>query len=139
MRSRRATNAADQRGIALLWTTYLGVALLAVAALVLDGGYTLAAKREAMNHAEQAARAGADALDEAALRNGATLVGPDAAAAAAQTYLAQAGATGTVQVAGGVVTVTVSGTRDTLLLSAIGVNSMDFQAEASALSIDAEG
>lgn len=129
----------DQRGIALMWTTYLIVALLAVAALVLDGGYTMAAKREAMNDAEQAARVGADALDEAALRNGSTAVSPGAAVVAAESYLARAGASGSVRVDGGTVTVVVAGRRDTLLLSAVGVNSLEYRAEASALSIDADG
>ena len=52
------------------------VALLAIAGLVIDGGYALGAKREAMNNAEQAARAGADALNQGALRDGQTMVDP---------------------------------------------------------------
>ena len=60
------------------------VALLAVAGLVIDGGYALGAKREAMNSAEQAARAGADALDQGSLRDGDTRVDPGRAVAAAQ-------------------------------------------------------
>lgn len=114
------------------------VALLAVAGLVIDGGYALGAKREAMNVAEQAARAGADSLDQGALRDGEVRVLPSQASAAAQTYLSSVGATGTVSVTGGEVTVTVSSRQDTTLLSAVGVSSIPVKATATALSIDAD-
>ena len=44
------------------------VALFALAGLVLDGGAALAAHGRAADVAQQAARAGADALDETSLR-----------------------------------------------------------------------
>lgn len=135
LRLRLATSS-DQRGIATMWTLCVAVAMLAVAALVLDGGYTMSAKRTAMHNAEQAARVGADALDQASLRSGVTAVSRDGAVTAAQTYLARAGATGTVSVSGDAVTVVVSGHRDTTLLSAIGVDSLAYRAEATAVSID---
>ena len=60
-----STPCADERGASTVFIVLFTVAMLAVAGLVIDGGYALGAKREAMNSAEQAARAGADALDEA--------------------------------------------------------------------------
>ena len=66
----------DERGVAAAFVVLFTVALLTVAGLVIDGGYALAAKREAMNQAEQAARAGADAISAASLRDGNANVAP---------------------------------------------------------------
>lgn len=125
-----------QRGAVTAWVLFLVPAMLAVAGLVIDATYTLGAKREAMNDAEQAARVGSDALSESALRSGITAVSRTQAITAAQTYLAQVGANGTVSVAGGTVTVVITGERATTLLSAVGVTSLPYTAEASAVSID---
>lgn len=127
-----------EQGAVTVFVVLFTAALLAVAGLVIDGGYALGAKRQAMNHAEQAARAGADALDPAALRDGQTVVDASRATDAAQQYLAQVGARGTVDVVGGEVTVTVTSRRDTTLLSAVGVTSIPISASATALSIDAD-
>ena len=132
----RAVRERDERGIATLFVVLLATAMLAVAGLVIDGGYALAAKREAMNEAEQAARVGADALDPAALRSGDTRVNTARAHAAAQAYLNQVGARGSVSVDGGEVTVTVTASQDTTILSAVGVTSLPVKATATALSID---
>ena len=113
----------------------LGVALMAVGGLVIDGGYTLGARREAMNQAEQAARAGSDALNEGSLRDGAVRVDPGRAIAAAHAYLARVGAHGNVSVNGDEVTVTVTSRQDTKILSIVGVGSLPVEATASAVSI----
>lgn len=126
----------DERGAVTAYVVLFAVALLAVAGLVIDGGYALGARREAMNQAEQAARVGADALDQGALRSGQTYVDPGRAVGAAQAYLAQVGARGTVSVDGGRVTVTVSKSQNTTILAAVGVGSMPVKASASALSIN---
>lgn len=126
-----------ERGAATVFVVLFTIALLAVAGLVIDGGYALGAKREAMNTAEQAARAGADALDPAALRDGQTRVDPGRAVNAARTYLRTVGAQGSVDVVGGEVTVTVTARQDTTLLSAVGVTSIPIRATATAVSIDA--
>ena len=127
-----------ERGAATIFVVLFTLALLAVAGLVIDGGYALGAKREAMNTAEQAARAGADALNQGALRDGQTTVDPGRAVNAAQSYLSQVGARGTVGIAGGEVTVTVTSRQDTKLLSAVGVGSIPVRATATAVSIDAD-
>lgn len=115
------------------------VALLAVAGLVIDGGYALGAKRKAMNTAEQAARVGADALSPSALRNGRTLVDPARAVTAARSYLQSVDADGTVSVNAGEVTVTVIARQKTALLSAVGVDSIPVEATSTARSIDQDG
>lgn len=66
------------------------------------------------------------------------MVDPGRAVNAAQAYLVLVGAQGTVDIAGGEVTVTVTGRQDTTLLSAVGVDSIPVKATATALSIDAD-
>jgi hypothetical protein len=123
--------------VVAVFVVFVAVAILAVAGLVIDGGYTMAAKRAAAGHAEQAARVGADALDEASLRGGgAPQVDPAAAVAAAQEYLYRIGARGSVSVDGATVTVSVTHRQDTAILSAVGVSSLAVTATASARSID---
>jgi Flp pilus assembly protein TadG len=126
----------DERGAAAAFVVLFTVALLAAAGLVIDGGYALAGKRAAMNHAEQAARAGADALNQGALRDGTIQVDPGKAVTVAQNYLSSIDATGTVAVHGGEVTVTVTAQQDTKILTVVGVGSIPIKATATALSID---
>lgn len=125
-----------ERGAAAAVVVLFTVALMAVAGLVIDGGYALGAQRRAMNTAEQAARVGADALDEAALRDGNVRVDSAAATAAAHSYLESVGADGSVRVNGDRVTVTVTAEQDTTLLSAVGIGSLRVRASATAISID---
>jgi Flp pilus assembly protein TadG len=126
----------EERGASTAIVVLFTVALLAVAGLVIDGGYALGAKREAMNSAEQAARAGADALDQGALRDGEAKVDPGRAVAAAEGYLVSVGAQGSVSVNGGEVSVTVTAHQDTTILTAVGVGSIPVRATATARSID---
>lgn len=127
----------DERGMSTLFVVLFAVAMLSVAGLVIDGGYALGAKREAMNCAEQAARAGADALDQASLRSGETRVDAGRAVGAAQAYLSRVGATGSVSVSGGEVTVVVTDHQKTAILSAVGISTLPIKATATAESIDA--
>jgi Flp pilus assembly protein TadG len=97
-----------ERGQATAFMAVFVVALLAVAGIVIDGGYTLAAKRRAIDEAEGAARAGAQALAPASLRLGTPRPDPVRATAAAEEFLAKTGHAGTVEVDGERVSVTVS-------------------------------
>lgn len=109
------------------------VALLAMAGLVVDGGFALAARQEATAVAEQAARAGADVLDrDDAQRGGPLRLNPTGARAAAERYLATTGHTGHATVAGDTVTVSVSVTRRTAILSAFGIDTLTATSTASA-------
>ncbi|WP_207568275.1 TadE/TadG family type IV pilus assembly protein [Nocardioides sp. PD653-B2] len=129
--------ARDERGDAVIaYAIIFSLVFFATAGLVIDGGYALGAKREAMNDAEQAARVGADALNTGALRDGQTVVDSGRAVTAAQAYLNSVGANGTVSVHGGQVTVTVTGHQDTTLLKVVMINAIPIKATATALSID---
>lgn len=131
-----STRTRAERGAITLFTLVISVALLATAALVIDAGYALADNRKAATQAEQAARVGADALNEAQLRSGVTAVDLDRAMLAAQQYLASTGASGTVSVNTGRVSVTVTRDYDTTMLSLIGVTDLPVKGTATAYSID---
>lgn len=101
------------------------VAVLFVAGLVLDGGAILAAKRQAINEAEEAARAAVQQVDEDALRgSGRFVVDRRLAEAVVADYLAATGHAGrvvAVRTDTAEVTVEVEIRRDLLLLPGDGV------------------
>jgi Flp pilus assembly protein TadG len=110
-------------------TAYLAVllaALLLMLGLVSDGGRALAARLRATDHAEEAARAAAQALDLAAYRRDGTLrLDPAQARARARAYLATTGDTLTaVTITGDQATVTVTRTEPTRLLGPIGLRTI---------------
>jgi Flp pilus assembly protein TadG len=94
-------------GTVSVFVVVIAVALLAVTGLVLDGGRLLAARREAQDIAANAARAGAQALDEHRLRSGRKVLDASASSRAVAEYLAQARASGTSRVTADRVTVSV--------------------------------
>lgn len=96
------------RGVASILFAVLGVALLMATGLAVDGGRKLGALSEARDLADNAARAGAQMIDEDAYRStGVPAIDPAAATARAADYLATQGHTGTVTVNATQVTVTV--------------------------------
>jgi len=108
-------------------------ALVVMAGLVLDGGLALSAKVQAIDDAQAAARAGAQAIDIPLYRSsGQITLDPTQAAADAQHYLAQIGQSGTVQVVGEQVTVTVAITEHTQILSLAGVDRITVSGSGSA-------
>ncbi len=108
---------ADERGTVSTCVAVITVAMLMAAGLAVDGGRKIAALREATHIADNAARAGAQAIDVDTLRTtGVLLVDPDVAIAEADAYLASLGYTGQIQVSGDTVMVTVSITVDAVLL-----------------------
>jgi len=114
----------------------LTAAMIMCAGLVVDGGRVFAANRRAHDDAAGAARAGAQALSISDLRATGTLtLNPDAATAAAQDYLKAAGATGTVEVNGDEVTVTVSITTRMLILGLGGIGSRTVTATETAQAV----
>ena len=81
--------------------------VIACLGLVWDAGGMLIQRGRASSIADEAARAGAQQLDLLALRaTGQRRLDPDAAASAAEDYLAQAGAQGSTDVQGTTITVT---------------------------------
>lgn len=98
---RRSATSDAERGSLTVMTAVLALALLAVTGLVVDGTGQLRAGQQATGAAQEAARAGAEALDAAALRAGGPItVDPANAATTARAYLTAAGYPGTVTVTG---------------------------------------
>jgi Flp pilus assembly protein TadG len=110
-----------EEGTLSAFVVVLVTALMLVAGLVLDGGRMIAARREVQDIAQNAARAGANAVSIAGVRAGATAVDAGRAQAAAHAYLGRVGHTGTVRVTGDLVQVEVSQSVPMLLLSIGGV------------------
>lgn len=107
-------------------------ALVLVAGLVFDGGQLLAARRAVQDAAQDAARAGAQAVDVAAVREGHTMLAGPRAAVAARTWLAAEGESGSVSVSGDTVTVTVRRAVPLALLGAVGLSSRTVSATEQA-------
>jgi Flp pilus assembly protein TadG len=99
----------DERGAITALVAVVAIALVMVAGMAYDGGQVLAAHASARSLATKAARAGAQEIDLDALRlTGRPVLDPARAHAAAQDYLDDAHAHGTVVVQGDSVTVTVT-------------------------------
>lgn len=122
-----------QDGMVTAFTVIIIAALVLFAGLALDGGLALDSRIKAIDEAQEAARAGAQALDVAAYRSGGhAVLDPAAAVAAANAYLAETGDSGTVQVEGAVVTVSVTRSQRTRILSIAGIDTMTARETASA-------
>ncbi|MEY2474021.1 MAG: hypothetical protein QOK28_3350 [Actinomycetota bacterium] len=123
----------DERGTVTAFVAVFALALLAVAGLVVDGGYMLAGQRAAFDEAEAAARVGAQAVDEDALRQGGDVViQPDAARQRVAEYLARSRHDGTVEVNGDTVTVHVTVTQRLAILGIVGVGPATIHASGTA-------
>src|SRR6266516_4537414 len=94
----RRVAVADQIGSITATVPLLVLTVLVLVGFAFDGGNVITAHRRAVNLAEQAARAGAQRLDIAALRSrGQFRLDHPAARSAAAAYLASTGNTGQVQ------------------------------------------
>ena len=113
---------AAESGMVTAFVVIFTLALLVMAGLVLDGGLALSAKVQAIDDAQAAARAGAQAIDIPLYRStGQITLDAQEATADAESYLAQAGHTGAVTVDGDQVTVTVTISQPTQILSLVGI------------------
>ncbi|WP_407842117.1 hypothetical protein ACE1OC_42965 (plasmid) [Streptomyces sp. DSM 116496] len=124
----------DQGGISV-YAAIVTVALLAIVGLAIDGGGKLRATERADAVAMEAARAAGQAIDPASAVNGTGIrVDPEAAAAAAQAYLARVGSQGstTLSADGTQLTVTVRGSYTTKFLPVVGIGSMEVTGHGSA-------
>jgi len=116
-------------------TVVMLLGLLAMAALVVDGGVLFAARRDLQGLADGAARAGAMAVDEGLLRQtGAVRLDSDAARGAAGRYLVAAGFEGDVRIDADMLSVTVDleETRPTLMMGLFGFRTVGVTAHAVA-------
>jgi Flp pilus assembly protein TadG len=124
----------EDRGSATAWAIGVVLVVALLSGAVLDGGNAMAARVQALDVAQQAARAGANQLDLTALRdNGLVRLNPAAAQAAAEQFLRSAGVAGTATSSTTQVSVTVTRSQPTLLLDAIGVASISMTATATAV------
>ena len=107
----------------------LTLAVIACAGLVIDGARVVGAKVSAADHAENAARVGAQQV--VALRNGQWVIDPVRARSGANAYLGAHGLSGTVVVSANRITVTVQSRVATTLLRLVGVSSKTVRATRS--------
>jgi uncharacterized membrane protein len=124
-----------ERGAVAPLVAMMLLGLLALAALVIDGGLLFAERRDLQSLADGAARAGAMAVDEDILREtGAVRLDPAAAQAAAGRYLETTGVEGTVRIDADTLSVTVDlqERRPTLMMGLLGVRTVDVAAHAVA-------
>ena len=128
--------ATDDRGSATVFGLFLIMVVLVLAGAMIEGGNAMSARGHATDIAQQAARAGADKLDLAALRTtGVVRIDPTAAKAAATAFLAQVGETGTVTATPASVSVTVTVTRPGILVPILGIQTLTVHATATAAPI----
>ncbi len=120
----------DDDGRVAVWFAILTFGFIVLLGLTLDGGAKIRALQRADNIATEAARAAGQAINAPqAIIGGAKQIDPDQAVAAAQAYIAAAGATcppaGCVQIAADLqhITVTVRVTYDPVVLGFIGIDS----------------
>ncbi len=107
----------EHGSVTLMLVLLMPALIIGCLGLAYDGGGIVATKRQALNEAEQAARAGAQGLATEDVRNsGAQVLDVSRAEAAAQDYLDRIGRTGTIVVDGDAVRVTVTITRSMSIL-----------------------
>lgn len=126
---------ANDRGSITLLVLMFVIALLAAAGLVVDGGTKLRAARQADAVAEEAARAGAGQIDRsrAYAHGGRFVIDRQTATNAARSYLVLSGNSGAVRATGAqTITVTVTISRPTIFLSAIGIDHVQVTKTATA-------
>ena len=122
-----------EEGMVTAFVVIFTFALLLLAGLVIDGGLTLAARVQAINEAQAAARAGAQQINLPLFRaTGEVVLQPDQATQAAQTYLAATGHAGTVTVDGDQVQVAVDITQPMQILGLAGIGHLTVTGHGSA-------
>ncbi|MDH6115641.1 Flp pilus assembly protein TadG [Kitasatospora sp. MAP12-15] len=124
----------DRGSITLWWVIVMAGAFMMIG-LVVDGGGKLRAVENADALAAEAARAGSQAVDPTkAIPGQAIVIDPAKAVAAADDYLARAGATGTATPSadGTTLEVQVTARHKTLFLQVIGVSSLSAEGHATA-------
>lgn len=114
-----------ERGEVSEMVVLLVIALFLVVGLVVDGGAKMTAATEASGIAQQAARTAGQPLDSLPGDGQSATLDTTTAAADAQSYLSQAGATGSVTVIDDTtIEVTVTSSQPTVFLGLIGINTV---------------
>ena len=126
----------DERGAVTAFVVVFTTTLLLVAGLVIDGGYLLAARRSAINEAEAAARAGAQAVRTDVLRaDGPVTIDPVGARSRALDYLEGSGHAASVEVQGDTVRVEVTFKKALTLLGLAGIGQITVRGTGEAQGI----
>jgi hypothetical protein len=122
-------------GAMTLFYVVMALCLFLIVGLVWDGGAALDAASRADEIAQEAARAGGEQIDPTqAIEGTAIVVSPNAAQAAAHSYLQQAGVTGTVAVdpGGQMLTVDVTTLYHPAFATLLGIGSMTMTGHGTA-------
>lgn len=118
------------RGSISVFVVGLVLSFLVAAGLAVDGGRLVAARIAVADHAENAARVGAQQVGS--LRSGRRVLSVGAAKAAALEYLAAQGLTGEVSIGSRTITVSTRITQPTTILRLVGVTQRTVTASRSA-------
>lgn len=136
-----ALDPGSERGSVSIWVATASVVMIMLVGLVVDLGGQVHAQQMARSVAAEAARAGGQQIATgSALRGETVRLNPTAAVAAAQTYLAAAGVSGSASVRDGtVVVVTSTTTYPTKFLSIIGISSLTTSGSAESQVVRSVG
>ncbi|WP_232376801.1 hypothetical protein [Amycolatopsis aidingensis] len=127
-----------ERGSASVLVVALSAALIIAIAMAVDGSRKALASSQAASIAEEAARAGGQALRVHALATGQdATVEPQQAADEARAYLAAAGAAGTVTIQGDRLVVRATVTKHTIFLGVLGIGEVSASATGAANLVSA--
>lgn len=125
-----------ERGGATIFVLGMSLVLMLCAGLVIDGGMGINARMRVADDAEQAARAGANAVNVEQLRSGGALaVDPGLARLYAQDFLSARGYPASqfsITVNANTVAIEVRDTSETTMLKLIGINQYPVTARATA-------
>ena len=141
MTSQRRRQQPDaERGAIGVFLVVLVPGLLLIIGLAVDGGAKVAATQRANAIADEAARAGGQALDVSVALTGQVRVDPAAAVAAAQEYLTRNDVPGAVTVVDGdTLRVTTTISRPTTFLGLIGISTLTVEGSGTADLITGPG
>lgn len=123
-RGKRNPDLGSERGSVSLFTIGIVIAALLLTALIVDGGRIRQHRRLAGDIAQQAARAGAQELDEGSRLSGGLSLDGDDAMAAAYAVIAARDADGTVSVGALTVTAAVTIPVEMVFLDALGTRTV---------------
>lgn len=130
---RKSTRLQGDDGAATLWMVFGTIIIFAVAGLVFDGGTLISGKRDTINDAEEAARAGAQAIDAGSVLAGTgPQLDPAAAVARAEQFLATNGWSGTATADNTSVTVTITRQQPMTFLQTFGLGERTITGTATA-------
>jgi hypothetical protein len=122
-----------ERGAVSIFLAVLVPGLLLIIGLAVDGGAKVAATQRANAIADEAARAGGQAIDVSAALAGQVRVDPAAAVVAAQDYLTRNDVQGSVTVVDGdTLQVTTTITQPTTFLGLIGISALTVEGSGTA-------